>query len=102
MPIAYKRERVLSSEEIAMTEAIEKILGWHRWIPLATRRRRKRVATLCAFAAWDALGRPAFKRPAIHDEDFDDDDGGAGIREPRRPSPQAPDDELGLEATGQS
>jgi hypothetical protein len=105
MPIAYKRKREFSPEEIALTEAIDKVLRWYRWIPLVPGRRRKAAATVSAIAAWDALGRPPFKRPLIDNEDSDDErgdeDGGAGVREPRRPSPRAPDDELGLDAPDQ-
>ncbi len=76
-------------------DAIDEALAIRRWSPFPLLRGRRGLALLCAKAALHALRRLPM------DEPYGGGDAGAGVREPRRPSPQATDDEVGLDEPAQ-
>ena len=89
--------RELSPEERVIMNAIDETLAIRRWSPFPLLRHggRRGLALGCAKVALHALRRLPM------DEPYKDDDSGAGVREPRRPSPQAPDDEVGPDEPAQ-
>jgi len=90
MGTMYKREP--PHEVMVVTDAIDRVFGKRRWSPFPfLLSGRRGYARLCAHAALDAL-----RSISWDDVSGEDAGGGAGVREPRSPSPEQPRGGAGL------